>query len=179
MAAFFYPRHRGKFFNLTQMKTGPSSILLIASALLLNNACQQESNNQFPELDLMSYGMPIVIRAPEHPEIKTMDLVLTQDLTITKGDDFHIQIFESPADIRDVGEIKKRMLEEVRGNSYFHSVLKEDAAGFIYDTKVDSHYVNYGFRYVRIQGDKEFIFQQGLQGKFTKEAVESMYQAVQ
>jgi hypothetical protein len=131
------------------------------------------------ELDLMSHGMPIVILAPENPEVKTMDLLMTKDLTVIKGDDYNVQIFESEADSRDVGVIKTRLLGEIQRNPYFYAVVRDDLAGFIYESRVDSNYINFGFRHVRIQGDKEFVFQQGLRGKFTREAIVAMYEAVQ
>jgi hypothetical protein len=141
-------------------------------------SCGQERSEELPELDLMRCGMPIVIRAPEGATVKTMDLVLSKDITVIKGD-FHLQIFESEADSRDLNEIKQRLLEEVRNHTYFDTVLLEDKAGFIYSTRVNENYTNYGFRYVRIQGDNEYVFQQGLGGKFSREAIDVMYRAVQ
>ena len=160
------------------MKSG-KLIVLACLAFVCQTSCIEESGTQFPELDLMSYGMPIVIHAPENSQIKSMDLVMSQDITVINGKDFNVQIFESVADVRDVQEIKKRLIEEVRNGPYFKSILKEDIAGFLYETQVDSHYVNFGFRHVRIQGDKEYVFQQGLGGKFSREAIETMYSAVQ
>ncbi len=151
----------------------------VAYMIIVLAACKQDPTSHLIELDLLSYGMPIVIKAPESPEIKKMDLVFTKDITVQKGDDFNLQIFESEAVSRDVGEIKSRLLAEIKQNPYFFNVLQDDPAGFIYESRVDSNYTNYGFRHVRIQGDKEYIFQQSLRGKFTLEAVETMYAAVQ
>ncbi len=152
--------------------------LLLCCGLFIS-ACKEEPTAGMVELDLMSYGMPIVIKAPENPEVRKMDLVMTTDVTVIKGDDYNVQIFESEADVRDVGQIKARLLSEIQKNPYFFAVIRDDPAGFIYESKVDSSYTNFGFRHVRIQGDKEFVFQQGLRGRFSKEAVEAMYQAVQ
>jgi hypothetical protein len=141
--------------------------------------CRQDSASNLQELDLMSEGMPIVIYAPADAKIKRMDLVLSKDITVIKDQDFHLQIFESNADVRDPSAIKSQLLDEIKLNPYFSTILKDDTAGFLYETRIDSNYINYGFRHVRIQGDKEYIFQQGLGGKFTREAVELMYKAVQ
>jgi hypothetical protein len=100
-------------------------------------------------------------------------------VTVIQGDDFNVQIFESEATIRDLATIKGRLLKEVKENPYFYGVVREDPSGFIYENHVDTNYINFGFRHVRIQGDKEYVFQQGLRGKFSKEAVEMMYAAVQ
>lgn len=155
------------------------NLLPLFVLLLAVGACNPDADTSMAEMDLMEHGMPIVIKAPEGAEVKKMDLVLSQDISVIQGPDFHVQIFESNADTRDVAEIKGRLLKEIKRHPYFYALLQDDSAGFIYETRVDSNYINYGFRHVRIQGDKEYIFQQGLQGRFTREAVESMYRAVQ
>jgi len=42
----------------------------------------------------------------------------------------------------------------------------------------DSISTNYGFKYLKIQGDKEYIFQTGLVGNFGLDDVKVMYEAV-
>ena len=102
-----------------------------------------------------------------------------KDVTIVKGDSFNLQIFQADVESTDLAVIKEHLVEEVKSNPYFFRILQDDPAGFIYENKVDSGYVNYGFRHIRVQGDKEYIFEQGLHGKFTKDAIELMYQCVQ
>ncbi|HLF64777.1 MAG TPA: hypothetical protein VI603_13530 [Saprospiraceae bacterium] len=152
---------------------------IICIAIVLFVACKKDPTEHLLELDLLSHGMPIVIKAPENPEIRKMDLILTKDLTVVKGDDYSVQIFESEAYTRDVGAVKSRVLGEVKSNPYFFAIVQDDPAGFIYESRVDSNYTNYGFRHVRIQADKEYVFQQGLRGKFTLDAIKMMYAAVQ
>ncbi|MDX1478188.1 MAG: hypothetical protein R3301_10825 [Saprospiraceae bacterium] len=143
----------------------------------LVTGCQDEArDNDLVELDLLPHGMPIVIMAPQDPLIETLDLVVQKDLTIKKGDYF-VQIFESDATTYDLAAIKSRLLGEVQSNRYYQKIITEDPDGFIYETAIDSSYINYGFRRVRLQGDKEYIFQTGLRGKFPLEAVEKMYRA--
>ena len=142
-----------------------------------STGCSDESqDDHLVEMELMAHGMPIVIKAPEDALIETMDLVLQKDLTIKKGDYF-VQIFESDATTYNIAEIKSRLLGEVQSNKYYQKIITEDPDGFIYQTAIDSSYINYGFRRVRIQGDKEYVFQTGLRGQFPLEAVEMMYRA--
>jgi hypothetical protein len=141
-------------------------------------ACKGEPAADLPVLDLLPHGMPIVIKAPSDAEVRTMDLVLMKDLTVVHGEDFNVQIFESEATTRDVSVILARLTAEVKNNPYFYNILKTEPAGFVYENRVDSSYINYGFRHVRIQGDKEYVFQQGLRGKFSLADVETMYAAV-
>lgn len=142
-------------------------------------SCKSDPVADFCQLDLLSYGMPIVIKTPENPEINKLDLVFMKDITVTKGADYSVQIFEADVSSRDISVIKTKLISEVKDNPYFSTILQNDPAGFIYENKVDSGYVNYGFRHIRLQGDKEYIFQQGLRGKFSRESVQAMYASVQ
>lgn len=154
--------------------------LLFVLAVFLMWACQQNSTEQdWAEKDLLQYGIPITIMAPDSAEVNSSDLGgLIQDVTIKKGDDYYIQIYASGAETTDIAKIKSNQLSEVKSNRYFSKIMKEDTDGFIYETKIDSSAINYGFRHVRVQGDKEFIFQTGLVGNFSLEEVEKMYEAV-
>ena len=50
--------------------------------------------------------------------------------------------------------------------------------GFIFEKKLSPDHLNYDFRYFKVQGDKEYVFQTGLIGKFSLEDVKGMYGAV-
>ena len=43
---------------------------------------------------------------------------------------------------------------------------------------LDSTNLNYGFKYLRIQGDKEYTFQTAMVGTFSLEEAKGMYEAV-
>lgn len=154
--------------------------LLFVLAIILMWACQRNSTEQdWVENDLLQYGIPIVIMAPDSAEVNSSDLGgLIQDVTIKKGEDYYVQIYASGAETTDIAKVKSGQLSEVKSNRYFSKIVKEDADGFIYETVIDSTLTNYGFRYVRVQGDKEFVFQTGLVGNFSLEQVEKMYEAV-
>jgi hypothetical protein len=152
---------------------------LLPLVLLILVSCRKDPSADFVDLDLLSYGMPLVIKAPANADIKKMDLVYMKDITVMGGNDYNVQIFEAEATTHDEQVVKARLLNEVKANPYFYGIVREDPAGFIYESHVDSNYVNYGFRYIRIQADKEYVFQQGLRGKFSLESVEAMYDAVQ
>lgn len=141
-------------------------------------SCSKNNKPVYVELDLMSYEMPIVLQAPADAEIKKMDLIVQKDITVKSGDEFYVQIFESDVSIDDPAKVKEELLKNVQENPFFNELISEEPNGFIYKTKIDSTRENYGFRYVRIQGDKEYTFQTGLIGQFTLEQVRSMYEAV-
>ncbi|GJM35332.1 MAG: hypothetical protein DHS20C18_43330 [Saprospiraceae bacterium] len=145
---------------------------------LLIGACQQDTGPQWTQLDLMSYGIPLNIAAPDSAKVKTTDLGLMKDITIQEGKDYYVQLYASSASTNDIAKIKADQLSEVKSNRFFSKIVKEETDGFIYETSIDSSNINYGFRYIYLQGDMEYIFQTGLIGTFTQEQTERMYEAV-
>jgi len=152
---------------------------LLLFTILLFAACESEEKIDLKPLDLLEYGVPITIMAPDSAEVKKSDFgPFMKDVTIRKGKDYFIQIYASQASTTDVTALKAQALTEVKGKKYFSKIISEESAGFIYETKVDSNYIDYGFRYLKVQGSNEFVFQTGLIGPFTLEAVKEMYEAV-
>ena len=147
---------------------------LLAVALLLFS-CGGPTNTS--TLDLMSYGLPIAINAPEGAEVVLDDLGVWKDVTVKKGNDYFIQILSSKATSLDVSKLKSESLTEVKGGRFFSKIIQEDDAGFVFEKKIDDT-VNYDFRYFKIQGDSEYSFQTGLIGTFTEEQVRTMYKSV-
>lgn len=154
-------------------------ILIVLSGLAIA-ACQPENAGGWKPKDLLSYGLPITILAPDSVEIKSSDLGgLLQDVTIRGGDNYYIQIYASDAETNDIAKLKADQLSEVKANRYFSRIVREEEDGFIYENKIDSSNTHYGFRYIRVQGDKEYVFQTGLTSIFGLEQVDQMYEAVQ
>ncbi len=152
---------------------------LLAAASLATLSCgEDKSESAFVELDLLSYGMPIVIHAPADPVIEKINLTIQQNITVKKGPDYSLQIYQSDALVSNVAAIKARLLYEVQGHKFYQKIMSDDDQGFIYQTAIDTSNINYGFRYFRLQGDKEYVFQTALGGKFTLEAVQDMYDSV-
>ncbi len=140
-------------------------------------ACRQEPEG-FKELDLNPFGLPFSILAPDSAEVIPKDYGVMRDITVRKGEDFFIQIFEFEAPRTDAAGEKLRQLQTVREDPFFHEVIREDEHGFIYATRPDSLQTYYDFRHIRMAGTKELIFQTGLVGRFSLEEVKKMYKAV-
>ena len=130
------------------------------------------------ETSLLSHGMPIVILTPPNPVISKQDMRVQREVSVRKGKGFAVDVYESSATTRDLAAIKGRLLFEVQGNPYYQKVIEDGEQGFIYQTAIDSSYINYGFRYFLVQGDNEYVFQSGLGTKFTEDEVRTMYEAV-
>jgi len=151
---------------------------ILISICFLAFACKTDPSSSLKSTNLLAHGLPITIMAPDSAKIESANLSFSKDVTIQKGDGYYVQIFSTDASTTDLVKIKNEKIAEVKGNPYFSEMVKEEEDGFIYKTAIDPEKENYGFRHIRIQGDKEYIFQTGLIGTFTLEQVETMYQSV-
>ena len=153
-------------------------ILFLLAVPFIWIACNSDGKEDLQPLDLLKYGVPVTIMAPDSADVKTMDLGIMQDVTIRKGEDYYVQVFASSATSNSVADMKADQISALKESEFFSQIIEEEENGFIYETKVDSTTLNYGFRHLRIQGDKEFVFQTGLIGIFTLDEVKRMYNAV-
>ena len=153
----------------------PLLVNLLAFCLL--TACHNSKDGLVP-LDLSPHGLPVTILAPDSAEVQMKDYNFMRDITVRKDSGFFLQIFEFAAPKLDAAGEKLRQLSAVREDPFFKEVIKEDEQGFIFTRQSDSTALEYDFRYVRILGDKELIFQTGLVGTFTLEDVQRMYASV-
>src|SRR5690625_1648595 len=96
--------------------------------------------NQAPEMkfvDLLSYGVPIQIEAPDSVEITTSDMGIQKDLVLKGEGGYNIQIFYSDAfrNQKDAVQEHKNIFKE---NSCFKDFVMEEHKGFIYSIKINS-----------------------------------------
>ena len=137
-------------------------------------ACSNSSS--LPDLDLMSKGIPLKLKAPEDAEVSSKDMGVFKDVTIKSGDDFYIQITGGQKFMNDEKARKEEELKTIKSLVNFSRVVQEDDNGFVFEKKRGDD-LSYDFRRVRIQGEEEYIFQAGLIGKYTLEAAQTMYEA--
>lgn len=147
---------------------------------LLFLACRKDAKSGLKETDLLPYGIPVTILAPDSAQVKGQDLAgVYRDVTIKGKGNYSVQVLASTAEDSNLPRIKAEQLADVKANRYFQRIVREEEDGFLFETALDSTYTNYGFRYIVLQGDLEIIFQTGMVGQFTLQEAESMYEAVQ
>lgn len=139
-------------------------------------SCKNETSN-FVDLDLMSSGLPIKIKAPADAVVTANDMGFMKDITVQKGDSYSLQITGSNAHTIDQKAILQEHKKTVEQGPFFSKIIHETEDGFIFEKNIDET-INYDFRVVKIQGDKEYIFQTALIGKFSKEDTQAMFDSV-
>ncbi|MBX2814842.1 MAG: hypothetical protein KTR24_02550 [Saprospiraceae bacterium] len=153
------------------VRVAPIVFLLVA-------LCGCAGEAPYVEKDLLQYGLPITLQTPDSVRVKTMDWGLQRDVTLEGDEGYSMQIFSSLATTANLRRALSEYKEISRDNPYFSKFMQEDEDGFIFEIQLDS-VQSYDFRHLKIQGDREYIFQMGLLGTFSLEQVQEMYQLAQ
>ena len=151
-------------------------IIILASILIFS--CQSDDKNGMTERNLLEYGIPLTIMAPDSVDITKTNYGVSKEVTIQSenSNDYNVQIYLAEATTSDEGKVKAQQLEMLQQMPIFSKVVLDEPNGFIYETVTDSTYHSFGFRRVLIQGTREYIFQTGI-GTFTQKQAEDMYHA--
>ncbi len=153
------------------------SVVLGLIAFFMLISCST-NKKEMKALDLMSYGVPLKVKAPEGTKVEVKDMSIYKDITLKDGKDYFVQIISTSATTNDISKIKEERLAEVKQNPFFHKVILDEKNGFVFEKQITDSTFNYDFRYIKLQGDNQFTFQTGLFGLFTKYQVLNMYNSV-
>lgn len=146
--------------------------------VIILTACGSDKDDYLKPRNLLEYGIPLTILAPDSVDIKKENLVVQQEVAIKSqnSNDYDIRIYFGEATTSDVSSIKAQQLEFLKSSDIFSKVVMDEPNGFVYETAIDSTVFSYGFRRVLVQGDREYIFTSG-SGIFTQDQATEMYQA--
>lgn len=148
-------------------------------SLLFLFACSNPNDAYLQPRNLLEYGIPYTILAPDSVDIQKENLVVQDEVIIKsqKSDDYEVRIYFGAA-TKDVAATKAEHLNNLKSISAYSAVnvILDEPNGFIFETVIDSTLHNFGFRRIVVQGDREYIFQSG-NGNYTKEQAEEMYKA--
>lgn len=140
--------------------------------------CKTDPSYHFEEVDLMKHGLPLKVKAPAEMEVEKSTTMGQQDYLLDGGEDYFVQVFVSDFNSGSRENLVEELKNNISGNRFFNGFLVEEEDGFIYEFKIDTTNSNFGFRRVHIQGDKEYIFQNGMGKIFSEEQATGMFEAV-
>lgn len=144
---------------------------------ILAIGCGSKTAN-YPSTDLLKHGFSISVKAPADAKIASDDLGVMKELTIQSGVEYNVQILKSNSNTNIVKDAVNGQMRMVKSDRYFTKVIEEYDNGFIFEKDIDGN-INYDFRYIKLIGDQEYIYQTGMIGTYTEEAVRTMYDSVQ
>ena len=151
--------------------------IIILTSLLIYS-CQTDDSNGLSERNLLEYGIPLTIMAPDSVNITKTNYGVSKEVTIQSenSENYNVQVYLAEATTSDEGKVKAQQLEMLQQMPIFSKIILDEPTGFIYKTVTDSTLHSFGFRRVLIQGTREYVFQTGI-GTFTQEQAEMMYHA--
>ncbi len=160
------------------MRSGLMTFLFLGLILV---SCKEGSTSTtgFSDLDLMSHGIPLKIKAPADAKVVAEDMGFIKDVTVKGDGNYFLQIMGSEMSTTDVSAVVNSQKEDAKKGPFFAELVSEDANGFIFKKQVTEDRINYDFRKVKIQGDQEYVFQTGMMGNFSLDEVKAMYAAIQ
>ena len=154
-------------------------LFFISLSCFLLIRCNSKVQKDFSGLDLMKYGFPITLKAPENATVSKGRTGRISDISVKSDPDYNVHIFMSDAETTDISKIRMQQKEDVIGNPYFIKMIEEFDDGFIFEKESVKGYGKcYDFRYIKIQGNQEFIYQTAIVGEFTEKQVKTMYESV-
>ena len=110
--------------------------------------------------DLTSYGLPIIVQAPDTAEVKDNVVAFEKGVTIVK-DDFMMEVSmkDQYADAsKNVDSILVKKKIEIEEREDFEAILKTDKNGLIYSTNDTIIGLDHHFYYVVLKNGKQFEF---------------------
>ena len=158
------------------------TLLITVVVMVSMIACSSNgTQGAWKEHNLLRYDLPVSIMGPDSINVTSNNLLFSKDVTIEGAleDGFGIQIYSSEASSQDPKKIKAEELAAVKRHQYFSELIQDDEQGFIYSTKLDSANVYHAFSYIKVQGAREYIYQNLSGRKYDLDDVRKMYAAVQ
>ena len=156
------------------------SILFKILGLVFIVAAMSCQKNAAPmdDIDLLVYGYPIKLMAPDSAVVKVKNLSFMKDITVIhEPSNYNVQILVSQVSNKTKDEFKQDILRETKQNPYFAELIEDYENGFIFKNEIDS-IPSFDFRMILFKGEYEYIYQTGLSANFSLEEVQRMYQAV-
>jgi len=169
---------KGYFYPSINKITMTKYLFFICIGYLSFLSCKSDKSSKYPSKDLLKHGFAISVKAPADAEVKFDDFGIMQELTVSKGDEYNIQILKSVSNTSNPKEALSGQMNLVKSDRYFSKVIEEYEEGFIFEKKIDEN-TNYDFRYIKLVGQDEYIYQTGMIGTYTEEDVRVMYKSVQ
>ena len=154
-------------------------LFAICGLTFLLLSCSNDGiDKSYVDLDLIKYGVPLVVKAPEGIDVTETDMIVSKELTIKKNGEYDVMVNISETTGKQMSELKAEQLTYSQSNPYFKEIVLDEEDGFIYHNQIDSIHSNYGFKYLLIKADKEIVVQSGLSGNYDLETAKKMYKAV-
>lgn len=143
--------------------------ITIISLLLFSCGNRRETG----KTSLYKYGIPVHLSLPDKAKINPSASGDIRGLTIVDEEGYNLQIIQTPTSFTDKSQAKFYQRELIVNNPDFVKIIEDYDDGFLFELKEgDNRY--YDFRFVKIMGTNEIIFQAGPTSQSSESQVRNM-----
>lgn len=157
--------------------------LLIGAFVSCEQSATSINEANLVSTDLGQYGIPVTIQIPKSSAITESNYSHEKGLLVLgEGFDMRIDAFTEMADSsHNAKRVKQEVLAERKSEDDFKRLVVDDSTGFIYETVDKELGSNYHFFYVKMKGDVQVEFREGIpkEDNFSLENITQMYNSVQ
>lgn len=151
---------------------------VICLLVLLISYCRDNKRENVKALDLLQYGIPYQIHAPDDATAQKVGRGQLYDVSIKNAQGYDLQVFMSPATTNNLSTLRQKKKNELLANPQFIKIVEEYNEGFLFEKSLDGEATSYDFIYFVVKGDNEITFQCGNSKAFTEDEVRAMLESV-
>ena len=152
-----------------------SSLILLASLLLIG--CKADTDS-WQETDLMSHGLPVKIDAPADLEVTKSLFSGSEEFKLSGASGYGMNVLVLEASLPSESVVKSELESIVARGKYFNKFIESEDNGFVYQITTDSVHSVFGFRKVKIQGGKQYVFQNPYMSRLTEDQAKKLYHSI-
>ena len=141
-------------------------------------SCGIGSENDWVETDLMTHGLPVKVHAPLNVKVEKSKFSNSEEYSLKGTDGYGMNVLVVDATSSNPEKVCLELKKHVQKAKYFDDFVENNPDGFIYKIAVDSAHVVYGFRKVRIQGNKQIVFQNQYMSRLKENEARRLYESI-
>lgn len=155
------------------------TILIVLSMMGLTFCKDAQRKNDGNKTDLMKYGVPYSIAAPQDVEITKIGQGDLTDVSVKNKSGFDLQIFMAPAQSADIAKLKQNKKVVFTSNPSFSKIVEEYEDGYLFEKNNPDGSKSYDFIVVKVVGANEINFQCGNSKDFSEKEVKTIVASLQ
>ena len=160
-------------FNLKNLVKLQLSLAVIVSTIFVS--CGDKTVTQ----DLELLGLPVVVTTADSVKVENKSSsIQPHRFVLSQDSSYAVQTYAFEKITSDKAEVLKRVKEEIEALPNFVKIELEDVDGFIYQSEAWGKPL-YHFKKVILTETHEIIMFEKMGEKFSKEAIEKMYNSIQ
>ena len=128
--------------------------------------------------DLMKYGVPYSIKAPEDVKITKIGQGDLTDVSINNNKGYDLQIFMGSAQSSDINKIKENKRIIFTSNPFFSKIIEEYDDGYLFEKTNQEGDKSYDFIIIKVIGTNEINFQCGNSREFNEKEVKDIVKSI-